>query len=150
MRTHLNAQQQPLQLNTQNAALLKNLQAAQAQGVRQGLASASAKASAGGSSMSHAALVKAANSFEAQLMQELMKPLSAKDPLYSESQNSGEPDDDESGGVLASYGNEALAQALAAGGGLGIGRMVVKQVERQASHNEASTTKVSKKNLVRD
>jgi|GEM_PF-5111719 len=98
----------------------------------------------------HAALVKAANNFEAQLMQELMKPLSAKAPLFSDSANGAQDDDGESGGVLESYGNEALAQALAANGGLGIGRMVVKQVEGQMSRNASTTTKVAKRNTARD
>ncbi len=95
----------------------------------------------------HASLVKAANTFEASMMQELMKPLNAKDPLFAEQ---GASDDDADGGVLTSFGSEALAQALASQGGLGIGRMVVKQLEKDSSRNETGPTKVSKKNLQRD
>ena len=96
--------------------------------------------------MNHAALVKAANTFEASLMQELLKPLSAKDPLFSESGGGAQDDDTESGGVLASFGSESLAQAMAAHGGLGIGKQVVGQLEQQAARGAANATKVSKKN----
>jgi peptidoglycan hydrolase FlgJ len=76
-------------------------------------------------------LVAAAHSFEASLMQELLKPLNGGGVFGGD----GDDDDgkiggggldglassaDGSGGALASFGSEALATALSQKGGLGI------------------------------
>jgi len=57
-------------------------------------------------------LVQAAHEFEAQLMQELLKPMTNGASLDGE--------DPGSGGALADFATEALGQALSKHGGLGI------------------------------
>jgi peptidoglycan hydrolase FlgJ len=130
-----------------NAEMQLRAQVAQA---KSGLLRSSGSGTLGaGGDENHAQLVKAANSFEATLMQELMKPLTKKDAIYSE--NGSDSGDDEDGGVMEGYATESLAQSLAASGGLGISKMVVKQVERQAGKTgHSDPTKVSKKILIHD
>jgi Rod binding domain-containing protein len=108
---------------------------------------------AGGLAGAHAGtiqprLVKAAHEFEAQLMKELMKPLTS----------GGAPDDDEdnenedgglsaglgSTGALGEYASESLAQALSLQGGFGIADKIIKQLSgRNLSHegNEAEAAR---------
>jgi len=92
-------------------------------------------------------LVAAAHSFEASLMQELLKPLAGGGVF------GGEPDDDDggggtssgglgssadgSGGALMSFGSEALASALSLKGGLGIARRILDHFEAVAERGEA-------------
>lgn len=76
----------------------------------------------------HTQLVKAAREFEAMLMQEMLKPMRAKDPLFAEADAS---DSSQDGGVLQGFGTQAMAEGISAGGGLGIAKLVVRQVERE-------------------
>ncbi len=69
-------------------------------------------------------LEKAAHEFEASLMQELLKPMKQKDPLFS----SGDEGDSDSSSVMADYGTQVLAQALSQNGGLGIAKEVVAEL----------------------
>ncbi len=78
----------------------------------------------------HTQLVKAAREFEAMLMQEMLKPMRAKDPLFAEADASGS-DSSQDGGVLQGFGTQAMAEGISAGGGLGIAKLVVRQVERE-------------------
>jgi peptidoglycan hydrolase FlgJ len=94
---------------------------------------------------SHAAaspqLVKAANAFEANFLGELLKPM-REDPLFANGSGLGGDslgsDGPSSGsmGTIGSLASEALAQAIARQGGLGIAKMVLSQlapVEQTAS-----------------
>jgi Rod binding domain-containing protein len=81
----------------------------------------------------HDKLVKAAQEFEASLLQEMLKPMQ-KDGLTDKDEDSPE---DAGRDTLSSYGTEAMAGAIARGGGLGIARHVVAQVERQQMHLRA-------------
>lgn len=121
-------------------------------GVGEGLAMGAGKALAGMSAAQggqsgaaatrHTHLVKAAQEFEASLMQEMLKPMRAKEPLFAE----GDSDSDQDGGVLQSFGTQAMAEAIAKGGGMGIAKQVVQQVERQrASMMPADEVKVGAK-----
>ena len=96
-------------------------------------------------STSHAAaspqLVKAANAFEANFLGELLKPM-REDPLFGNGSGLGGDslgsDGPSSGsmGTIGSLASEALAQAIARQGGLGIAKMVLAQlapVEQTAS-----------------
>jgi Rod binding domain-containing protein len=67
-------------------------------------------------------LVKAAHEFEAQLMKELLKPMTAHDGLFSEGGDAG------SSGVLGEFGAEALGRALSEHGGLGIANSIVRSL----------------------
>lgn len=78
-------------------------------------------------------LAKAANSFEASFLGELLKPM-REDPLFGNGSGLGGDnlgsDGSESGsmGTIGSLASEALAQAIAKQGGLGIAKMVLSQL----------------------
>jgi peptidoglycan hydrolase FlgJ len=69
-------------------------------------------------------LVDAAQQFEALMLQELLKPMSSTENKW----DTGEQEGDKSMETMTSYGTEAVAKAIAKGGGLGIAKKVVEQV----------------------
>ena len=71
-----------------------------------------------------AKLADAAQQFEAMLMQEMLKPMQAG----QDSWGGEEKNDDPSADTISSFGTEAVAKAIAKGGGLGIARQVIRQV----------------------
>ena len=90
-------------------------------------------------------LVKAAHEFEAQLMKELMKPLTS----------GGAPGDDEddgddqgsglgSAGALGEYASESLAQALSLQGGFGIADKIIKQLSHRDLSHEGNETEAAR------
>ncbi len=98
---------------------------------------AQTQAMAGGSPR----LRKAAQEFEANFLQELLKPLK-EDPLFSGSDGlggGGNGDGEMSGslGTVDSLGTEALANALASAGGLGIAKHILAQMAPVEAANEA-------------
>jgi Rod binding domain-containing protein len=78
-------------------------------------------------------LVKAAHEFEAQMMQELMKPLNRGASLTGA--DAGEDDDSGSGGALGEFASEALGRALSEQGGFGIASSIVKQLSHSGNQN---------------
>jgi hypothetical protein len=66
-------------------------------------------------------LVRAAHEFEAQMMKELLKPLTAGDGL------TGSDDESGSTGALGDYAGEALGRALSEAGGFGIANRILGQ-----------------------
>jgi flagellar protein FlgJ len=85
-------------------------------------------------------LVAAAHQFEASMMAELLKPLSAGQTFGGDDEDAGgaagggglsdlTSSADGSGGALMSFGSEALAKALSEKGGLGIARRVLDHFE---------------------
>ena len=82
-------------------------------------------------------LVHAAHEFEAQMMTELMKPLT-----HSSSPAGGDEDSDSgSGGALNEYASEALGRALSDRGGFGIANRIIHDLSR--SGNRQSTPPVT-------
>ena len=91
---------------------------------------------------SHAApspqLVKAANAFEANFLGELLKPM-REDPLFGNGSGLGGDslgsDGPSSGsmGTIGSLASDALAQAIARQGGLGIAKMVLAQLSSRGA-----------------
>ena len=80
----------------------------------------------------HRKLVDAAQQFEGMLLQEMLKGMqSGKDELGSGdgSDKGSDTSGDDSGDTLRSFGTEAVARAIAKGGGVGIARQVVRKVE---------------------
>ncbi len=73
-------------------------------------------------------LVRAAHEFEAQMMKELLKPLTASDSLTGTDGDSG------SNGALGDYAREALGRAISNAGGFGIANRILGQV----SHSDIS------------
>jgi len=77
-------------------------------------------------------LERAAHEFEAQMMKELMKPLSDGGALPGGDEDSG------SGGALGAFASEALARAVSERGGLGIANAIVHQLA-PSGHQNAGT-----------
>jgi Rod binding domain-containing protein len=78
-------------------------------------------------------LVKAAHEFEAQMMKELLQPMTGEDPLFGEgddAQDSGIAlgSGSGSGGALADFASEALGQALSEHGGFGIADEILREL----------------------
>ena len=82
-------------------------------------------------------LVRAAHEFEAQMMQELMKPMTHASSLTGEEDDS----DSGSGGALGEFASEALGKALSEHGGFGIASSIVKELSH--SGNQRGTPPVT-------
>jgi Rod binding domain-containing protein len=80
-------------------------------------------------------LVRAAHEFEAQMMKELMKPMTSSNSL------TGEDDDSGSGSALGEYASEALGRALSEQGGFGIANRIVKDLSHTG--NQKGTVPVT-------
>ncbi|MGA9670240.1 MAG: hypothetical protein WBQ94_13590 [Terracidiphilus sp.] len=82
-------------------------------------------------------LVRAAHEFEAQMMQELMKPMTRSSSLTGEG-------DSESGfgGALGEFATEALGRGLSEQGGFGIARSVLADLSH--SGHQTANGKVTK------
>lgn len=82
-------------------------------------------------------LVKAAHEFEAQLMKELMAPLTrgASVPGVGGA-GTGDEDEQDSGsaGALGEFAAEALGQALSAAGGFGIANRILGEIGPAGGH----------------
>lgn len=79
-------------------------------------------------------LVAAAHEFEAQMMKELLKPLSS-DGLASDDCDS----DSGSGNALASYATEAFGKALSNGGGFGVANSIIASLFH--SHSQVTSAR---------
>jgi flagellar protein FlgJ len=94
--------------------------------------------------LQHRKLTDAAQQFEGMLLQEMLKPM--KEHGFAQE----EADDDKDAGsgygdTLSSFGSETLATAIAKGGGLGIAKRVVEQVEGEnAARNASRSERVQK------
>ncbi|MGD0859670.1 MAG: hypothetical protein ABR912_10145 [Terracidiphilus sp.] len=84
-------------------------------------------------------LVRAAHEFEAQMMEELMKPMTRGSSLTGEDEDSDSGSG--SGGALGEYASEALGRALSERGGFGIATQIVKDLSH--SGNRGITGKVT-------
>lgn len=69
-------------------------------------------------------LKSAAHEFEANMMQEFLKPLQ-HDSLFSEDSGNGGDDSSGSAGALMSFGSEAMAKAISEHGGFGIAQKIL-------------------------
>jgi Rod binding domain-containing protein len=85
-------------------------------------------------SSNRAKLAEAAQQFEGMLLEEMLKPMRTgnSDGAWSTEEQSSDSGED----TINSFGVEAVATAIAKGGGLGIARQVVQQVT--AEHNRFS------------
>jgi Rod binding domain-containing protein len=78
-------------------------------------------------------LVRAAHEFEAQMMKELLKPMTGKDALTGE-------EDGSSGGAgsnnaLGEFASEALGKALSQRGGFGIASTIVHELSHSGNRH---------------
>ena len=97
-------------------------------------------------------LRKAAQEFEANFLQELLKPLK-EDPLFAGSDGLGGSEGADgmmsgSLGTVDSLGTQALADALAAAGGLGIAQHVLEQLAPAEATNDAAKTGSAASNVL--
>jgi Rod binding domain-containing protein len=83
-------------------------------------------------------LVRAAHEFEAQMMKELLKPMTAGNSLTGEDGDST----DGSTGTLGEFASEALGKALSEQGGFGIANQIVKDLSH--SGNQAPENQVTR------
>jgi flagellar protein FlgJ len=79
----------------------------------------------------HAKLVDAAQQFEGMLLQEMLKGMQT-----SKDGEDGDDSTDGSNDTLRSFGTEAVAHAIAKGGGVGIARQVVAKVDLEHAHSK--------------
>jgi Rod binding domain-containing protein len=74
-------------------------------------------------------LVRAAHEFEAQMMKELLAPLSRTGAMFG-------ADGGEDSGIMGEFAAESLAGALSAGGGLGMADRIIRALAG-GSHDSA-------------
>jgi peptidoglycan hydrolase FlgJ len=79
------------------------------------------------SKQKQAKLVDAAQQFEATLLQELLKPIQHGQSSWGDEEKNDDPASD----TMSSFGTECIAKAISKGGGLGIARSVVKEVNQE-------------------
>ncbi|MGD0800260.1 MAG: hypothetical protein ABR906_02980 [Terracidiphilus sp.] len=82
-------------------------------------------------------LVRAAHEFEAQMMKELMKPLTASNSPDGEEDGSSSG----AGGALEEFASEALGRALSDHGGFGIASSIMRELS--PGGNKPVTTRVT-------
>jgi Rod binding domain-containing protein len=80
-------------------------------------------------------LVRAAHEFEAQMMKEMMKPMTHGSSLTGEDEDS----DSGSGGALGEYASEALGRALSDQGGFGIANRIVRDLSHSGNQSGTGT-----------
>ena len=76
-------------------------------------------------------LVRAAHEFEAQMMKELLKPMTEASALFADSGG------DETG-VMGEFASESLAGALSADGGFGIADRIVHSLSHSGNRSESA------------
>lgn len=81
----------------------------------------------------HAKLTDAAQQFEAMMMQELLKPFATGQNGWGGEEQST----DAAADTMSSFGTEAVAKAIAKGGGLGIAKQVIQQVTEEGRRTAA-------------
>jgi Rod binding domain-containing protein len=72
-------------------------------------------------------LARAAEEFEAQMMKELLKPMTGQDTLTEDSAIGG---DAGTTSALGEFASEALGQAISRNGGFGFARRIVQELSR--------------------
>ncbi len=79
-------------------------------------------------------LVRAAHEFEAQLMKELLKPMTGSGAIDGDDEESG------SSGVLGEFASEALGRSLSEHGGLGIANSVLRSLSHAGNPSSSGAT----------
>ena len=98
-----------------------------------------ASAGTGTSATPQPRLVRAAHEFEAQMMKELLKPITGENSLTGEDEDAG--GDAGAGGAMGEFASEALGQALSQQGGFGMADRIVRDLSH--SGNGISSGKVT-------
>jgi Rod binding domain-containing protein len=79
-------------------------------------------------------LVHAAHEFEAQMLKEILQPMTGKDALTGEDEQSGDAGTNR---ALGEFASEALGRALSQGGGFGIAERIVHDLSHSGSSCQA-------------
>lgn len=90
--------------------------------------------------LQHRKLTDAAQQFEGMLLEEMLKPMKEHGLCQGDSEGKNDGQDGGFADTLSSFGAEALATAIAKGGGLGIAKRVVNQVESEKSTRDGQDT----------
>ena len=87
-------------------------------------------------------LADAAQQFEGMLLQEMLKPMRTDntDGAWSDDEKSSDSGEDS----INSFGVEAVATAIAKGGGLGIARQVIQQVTAEHEKLQPNTATITR------
>lgn len=78
-------------------------------------------------------LVRAAQEFEAQMMKELLKPMTGQDALTGEETEAG--GNAGAGGALGEFASEALGQAISRRGGFGIANRILHDLSHSGERS---------------
>lgn len=106
-----------------------------------------ATAVATAATLQHRKLTDAAQQFEGMLLQEMLKPMKEHGFCEDDGQSDESKDGNSGfGDTLSGFGTEALATAIAKGGGLGIAKRVVEQVEGEKASHTRKTVELSQTN----
>jgi flagellar protein FlgJ len=97
---------------------------------------APATTSAGAGTPEHRKLKEAAQQFEGMLLQEMLKPM--REHGFDQDDNDSREEGSGFADTLTSFGTESVATAIAKGGGLGIAKRVVEQVEGEKRSHDAN------------
>ena len=91
---------------------------------------------AGIDSQRQAKLDDAAQQFEATMLQEMLKPLQHGQDSWGGEEGS----EDSASDTISSFGTEAIAKAIAKGGGFGIAKQVISKVTLEHQRNSEKKT----------
>ena len=94
-------------------------------------AAANHESTAANSPVPQARLVHAAHEFEAQMMKELLKPITGSTSLTGEDEDSS--DASGSNSALGQFASDALGQALSRQGGFGIANQIIHDLSQSGS-----------------
>jgi Rod binding domain-containing protein len=97
-------------------------------------AASGASTPASSSSTPSPKLVHAAHEFEAQMMEELLKPMTSGNGLDGEQSGSASG----SSGALGQFATEALGRGLSERGGFGIATSIIHQLSHSGNHAGAT------------
>ena len=100
-----------------------------------------AQTTANNDSKNQARLTDAAQQFEGMLLQEMLKPM--RTGSSDETWSSEEQGSDGSEETINSFGVQAVATAIAKGGGLGIARQVIQQVTAEHDKMQPKTASMN-------
>ena len=85
-------------------------------------------------------LVDGAHQFEAMMLEQILKPLN----FGGSPDDSGTENEGGAAGTIRGFGTDAVAKAVATGGGFGLARQIVRQVtaEHESAKQRSGGTKV--------
>jgi len=89
----------------------------------------------------HRKLMDAAQQFEGMLLQEMLKPM--REHGFGQQDEEDKSEGSGFGDTLSSFGTEAMATAIAKGGGLGIAKRVVAQVEGEKKSHDSQAAQAA-------